>query len=366
MGGGTMFPAIMTSPVLTGRLCRFPERVCPDCKERPYEFISSPASPWRDAMLTAMGDAGAMFCEQTDAHAPLVALAGMRGVLAIITGTYGPSYRPLGAMMAVIPGGRRVGMLSSGCIDGDVELHAMQALEDGCPRSLRYGEGSPFVDIRLPCGGGLDVLILPNPDPNRIAQALADLATRRVGGFSADPTTGAMDDTDRPTGMWDGRFHLRLMPEIRLLAFGKGPEVVTLAAMAQAARFPLHLLSHDEETLDLAQAAGCPLRHITEATIPQDLRPDPHTAIALLFHDHEWEPPILRDALASHAFYVGALGSRGANAMRLMALRDLGVSEGAISRLRAPIGLIPSTRDPRTLAVSILAEILAIGQERGN
>ena len=336
----------------------------PGLKERPHENFRPPAS-LRCLVLMTTGDVSTMFSGQVDAHAPLAALREQKGVLAIITGTHGPSYRPLGAMMAVIPGGRRVGMLSSGCIDGDVEFHAKEALRDGRPRSLRYGQGSPFVDIRLPCGGGLDVLILPDPDPAMIAKVLADLSARRVGGFSVDAATGAMAETDRPTGMQDGRFHVRLMPEIRLLAFGKGPEVVTLAAMAQAAHFPLHLLSHDEETLDLARAAGCPLRHITSAAIPEDLRPDAHTAVALLFHDHDWEPPILRDALVSPAFYVGALGSRGANAIRLAALRKLGVGEEAIARLRAPIGLIPSTRDPRTLAVSILAEMLAVGQERG-
>ena len=67
----------------------------------------------------------------------------------------------------------------------------------------------------------------------------------------------------------------------------------------------------------------------------------------------------LAEALASPAFYVGAQGSLRSHRARVQALREMGVADADIARLRGPIGLIPSARDPQVLAVSVLAEILS-------
>ena len=88
--------------------------------------------------------------------------------LAVIAGTQGPAYRLAGAGMVIEPDGTLHGQLSAGCIDRDVALHAAQALADGQPRRLRYGAGSPFRDLQLPCGGTLDILVEPRPDPAAI------------------------------------------------------------------------------------------------------------------------------------------------------------------------------------------------------
>ena len=72
---------------------------------------------------------------------------------------------------------------------------------------------------------------------------------------------------------------------------------------------------------------------------------------------------MLQAALAGPAFYVGAQGSLRAHQTRCAALRARGVDEAAIARLASPFGLIPSARDPRTLAVSVLADVLARAQQ---
>ena len=107
--------------------------------------------------------------------------------LAVIVGVEGPSYRPLGAVMAVFDDKRRVGTLSSGCIEKDIALHAQEALEAGRPRKVRYGRGSPFIDIKLPCGGGLDILLLPADElaVQKHAYAVGVLHLRRQGGYRA-------------------------------------------------------------------------------------------------------------------------------------------------------------------------------------
>lgn len=281
------------------------------------------------------------------------------GVLALITGTQGPSYRPVGATMAIFPADlRRIGSLSSGCVEADITLQAVEALAAGAPRTVLYGEGSPFMDIRLPCGGGLEILLLPRPDRAVLAEVAARRSARRPCTLVIDRSTGALSLAESgATGPQGDLFRLRLTPELRFLVFGKGPEASTFAALVQAAGFPSVLISPDAETLGSATTAGAAL-HITHPHLPAAVPVDRWSAIVLFFHDHDWEPPILKQALATEAFYIGSQGSQRARDTRLLELEAMGVSAGDRARLHGPIGLINSARDARTLAVSVLAEVL--------
>ena len=78
-----------------------------------------------------------------------------------------------------------------------------------------------------------------------------------------------------------------------------------------------------------------------------------------LTHDTKLDDPALVGALASPAFYVGALGSRRTHAKRLDRLRERGVSEEGVARIRAPVGLDIGARTPAEIAVAILAEVVA-------
>lgn len=300
-----------------------------------------------------------------DPIADIVAAQG-EAVLAVIVGTEGPSYRRVGAVMAIHAGGDRTGTLSSGCVENDIALHALEALESGRPRIVRYGRGSPFIDIQLPCGGGLEIALIPKPDLDVLASLTEARRARRPITLEIELGTGELALSDVPETARDGdHFRLRFLPEIRFLVFGKGPEASTFAALVEAAGYPNFLLSPDEETLDAGRAAGCETRHLLRPEFPADLAADARTAVVLFFHDHEWEPPILAGALRSTAFYIGAQGSRRAREMRDMELQAMGESGEAIGRLRGPVGLVPSARDARTLAISVLAEVLAVAEGQG-
>ena len=295
------------------------------------------------------------------AIAPLTAFAGgASGALAFITGVEGPSYRPVGAAMAILNTGQRVGSLSSGCIEADIALHAAEAEAQGAPKAVRYGKGSPFKDIQLPCGGGMDVLLVPAPDAAVLARASQTYAARQPFSLHINADTGALDLGPAGDTGWTGAvFRVRVVPEIAFCVFGKGPEASTFAALARSAGFPVTLLSPDDETLEVGAEAGCATRHLTSMTWPEGLAADDRTAVVLFFHDHEWEPPILSGALSSPAFYIGAQGSKAARHKRNLELADIGVAPGDLARIKGPIGLVRSARDPRTLAVSVLAEVLA-------
>lgn len=297
---------------------------------------------------------------------PTAALAANNGdgVLAIITGVVGPSYRPVGACMAILAGQERVGSLSSGCIESDIVLHAAQVLISGQPRTVKYGQGSPYIDIKLPCGGGLEILLVPRPDRRVLAQLTQNQIRRQPCTLNINSVTGAMDITAGGGTAKNGDvFSLRLLPEPFFYVFGKGPEASTFTDLVQSAGYRNLLLSPDPETLNFGQASGCEVRHLKQPGIPAEIHPDPWSAIILFFHDHEWEPPILKDALASDAFYIGAQGSQRARDARMKELELLCIDRDDIVRLRGPIGLIPSVRDARTLAVSVLAEVLNVAHQ---
>jgi xanthine dehydrogenase accessory factor len=283
------------------------------------------------------------------------------GVLAVISGVDGPSYRPVGAMMAILANGARVGSLSSGCIEADLVLQAEKARATGKPLTVLYGQGSPFMDIKLPCGGGLEILLVPDPDTDALADIANNRIKRRPCTASIDTKTGAMAVlADGETGLLGTALQVRLRPEVNFFIFGKGPEASTFASLVQAAGYNNLLLSPDDETLDSGKSGGSLTVKMKSANFPTNNRPDRWSAVVLFFHDHEWEPPILKAALETQAFYIGAQGSQRARDNRLDELAKLGVDHDAVMRLKGPIGLVPSARDARTLAVSVLAEILSV------
>lgn len=273
----------------------------------------------------------------SESDVPLSAL-GTGTALAMISGTEGPAYRPRGACMVIATEGEITGHLSSGCIDHDVALHAREVLVDGQVRRLRYGRGSPFFDVKLPCGGGLDIMIVPCPGRVALDRARADLAARRVARLPIAPGTS-----------------LEILPELRVLIFGKGPEARIFAEMVHASAYRAELFSSDEETL--ANCHGFSASALLTGW-PQGLQTDPRTAVTLFFHDHDREIPLLRHALASPGFYIGAMGSQRAADARHDALLASGVPPVQLKRLRHPFGLVPSARNPRSLAVSVLADVL--------
>ena len=282
-------------------------------------------------------------------------------ILVTLTAIEGSSPRAIGAQMAVAGDGRYAGSFSGGCIEAAVVAEAIGTLEHGRAKLVRFGAGSPYLDIRLPCGGGIDLLFNPRPDPDAIAEALAqhdrrELAALRLtdDGVHSDKITGA-----RAIAGWeDGSFRLGYVPKLRIVAMGQGEELTALARLAAAFGAEVSVLSPDERALADLDAEGFDTVRLTSRTNPPPLVTDPWTAIISLFHDRDWEEELLPRALRLPSFYIGAIGSLRTQDARRTALRDAGVREDLREKLRTSVGLIPATRDPATLALSALSQIV--------
>lgn len=284
---------------------------------------------------------------------------GIATALVTLVGIEGSSPRALGAQMAVAVNGDYVGSFSGGCIEAAVVAEAIASIGDGLPRQVRFGKGSPFIDIRLPCGGGIDLLFAPMPAQAALEVILSRHERRELSTLClSDGELFAQRDDERDcsTGWRDGAFLVSYPPAMRLLALGQGEELVALARLSDAFGVDVHALSPDARALNQLAEAGIEATRLVART-EKLFQTDAWTAILFLFHDRDWEEYLLPKALDAPAFFIGAIGSPQTQRARLTKLSDEGVGTVARNRLRTAVGIIPSTRDPATLALSILAQL---------
>ena len=286
------------------------------------------------------------------------------GVLAVVTDVIGASYRRPGTMMALFPDGRFAGELTNGCIEADVAIHAEKCRRSGEVMRLRYGAGSPFFDIRLPCGGALEVALFPRPDRATLAEIARRRARRDFFALRFDQAGRISLHASLATG-WDGQdYVVDIVPDIAFTIFGEGPEAAVFTRLVGSADYPHRLVTPSPDTFEAVQRSGCCAVLQSGCDLPAASELDARTAVVTFFHEHDREITILKAALESPAFYVGAQGSNRVAARRREQLLAAGVGPQHVAKLHAPVGMIPSARDARTLAVSVLAEVIAMADQR--
>lgn len=280
--------------------------------------------------------------------------AGRASAIATLVAIDGASPRALGAQMAVAADGRFTGSISSGCLERAIIDEARQAMTRGAGDVVRYGKGSKFLDVQLPCGSGVDILYTVNPDVEMLTKGERTLRARQAFAIDFGPR-GLRVAEATPTGWIDGYFRRAYSPALKICAAGVGAELIVLSRLVSASGYQMCAVSPEADTL-----AHCVAEEKVQLTgaMPA-LSIDPWTAFVLLFHDREWEVALAPDVLESQAFFIGAVGSRRTHAARIETLRQKGVDEAKLARIEGPIGLIPATRDPSALAISVLAGVVA-------
>lgn len=285
------------------------------------------------------------------------AVAGNRpfALATIIEADGGP--RPVGSQMVITDDGAW-GFLSGGCIEADVAVHGRQVLADAVPRNLVYGRGSPFIDMRLPCGGRLELMLERVPADDEAVRTLQRLTDAR------EPALWESDGLERRCrpahGMIailpDARIRRVYRPSQRLIVVGADPFALAMAGLGAHLGWESVLLAPFGPSLQLPAAIRYDRRAAREAL--DDLVPDPWTAIAVATHQLDVDQEVLVPALQSRAGYVGVLGSRRRLPERLAALRLAGVADDDLERLKAPIGLPIRALSPREIAVAVAGEII--------
>jgi xanthine dehydrogenase accessory factor len=331
--------------------------------------------------------------------------------VATVVAVGGSAPRLPGAALAVDADGTAVGSVSGGCVEGAVYDLCRQALEDGETVLERFGySDEDAFAVGLTCGGVIDILVTPvrAVDPARpvLATALAAAArgeaaaVARVvdgpsellgralvvrpdgsydGGFGAHPEldrtvageAGALLDAGRTATVEIGEQGSRCgapltllvessVPPPRMIVFGA---IDFASALVRVGKFLNYRVTVCDARPVFATAARFPDADEIVVEWPHTYLErtdvDSRTVLCVLTHDAKFDVPLLRLALKLPVAYVGAMGSRRTHLDRNERLREVGVTDMELARLRSPIGLDLGARTPEETALSIAAEIVA-------
>ncbi len=276
--------------------------------------------------------------------------------LATIVALGGGGPRPVGTQMVF---GKNIvsGFLSGGCIEADVEGHALACLEDGAPRRLTYGEGSPWPDIRLLCGARIEILVERIAPDDPAAATLLSLTDARLPAFwvSDGQRRRCLEE---PMAPWPGAFERAYDPVPRLVVVGGDPTALAVASLGAQSGFETFLIRPKGPAAP-PPLAGVAYTRADAGPALASIGLDTWTSVAICGHDLEIDHAALLTALPSPAPYVGLLGARRRLGERIARLKAAGLTDQDLAKLRAPIGLDLGGKAPFEVAVAVIGEIMA-------
>lgn len=301
--------------------------------------------------------------------------AGKRGLLATVVRTWGSSPRPVGSIMALAEDGAVVGSVSGGCIEDDlIDRHtrafagatADRSIPSGPPSFVKYGVTADEAHrFGLPCGGTLELLLEFDPDAGALAALVTALEAGRLVRRTVRLADGAVTLADalapEELRVDDAALVNTFGPEYRMLLIGAGQLTEYLATMALFSGFAVTVCDPREEYRGAWSVAGAKLVSDMPDDVVTAFRADRRSCVIALTHDPKLDDLALMEALRTEAFYVGAIGSRRNNEARHQRMVEhFGLTAADLQRLRGPIGVYIGSKTPPEIAVSIMAEVLAV------
>lgn len=306
-------------------------------------------------------------------YPPLLVLSkwrskGWRSALLTVVAIDGRSPRSVGAQMVVNEHGDMHGYLTGGCLEGELRLVAQHVIRNGQNELRRYGKGSPYIDLRLPCGSGIDIYFdqaISDATVHESARLMVDrmpfLLTTDMDGGSSQIEIVPDGGTGIAVGIQQHRFRTFVKPSLRLNLYGAGSAALQLALFAKAANLQVEFFTTDALTKASAEMFNLTPRMLGgPLTLPPS---DPWTASVVMFHEHEREIPLLIALLDRPGFYLGAIGSRSVAQQRADALIHLGIARERVETIVMQAGLVRQARSATELGVGVLAEILDRARE---
>jgi xanthine dehydrogenase accessory factor len=295
--------------------------------------------------------------------------AGRHALLATVVRTWGSSPRPVGSIMALSEDGAVVGSVSGGCIEDDLvdrQVRGPAAAPGAPPRFVTYGVTADEAHrFGLPCGGTLELLLEHDPDAEALDDLVEAVSQGRLVRRAVRVADGAVvqQPLRRPEGLRvaDGVVTNTFGPAYRMLLIGAGQLAECLATMALFSGFDVTVCDPREAHRGSWNVPGATLVTGMPDDVVTAMRPDARTCIVALTHDPKLDDLALMEALRSEAFYVGAIGSRRNQASRRERLTaHFGLTDAQMRRLHGPVGVDIGSRTPPEIAVSIMAEVIAV------
>jgi xanthine dehydrogenase accessory factor len=316
--------------------------------------------------------------------------------LATILETRGSSLRPPGTRMAITTTGEVAGSVSSGCVDGDVIAEMEALLESGAAlRRPSYGiTDEQAWEVGLSCGGSIDLLV--ERWSELYDQLLTEIEAHNAVGFASrtdrpqhllhradGETFGTLGNADLDgqvlmdiAAVWPGPYTKKhsyaqgeilievIPPPPVLLIFGATDIAIPLARIASTTGFNVVVSDARRAFLTEERFPEVELKFGWPQDVFQASDLGVGWAVVVLFHDPKFDVPALTLALQSEAFYIGFLGSRKTQTDRGQELLDAGFKESDLARIHGPVGLDLGGREPALIALSIMAEVVAVRHRR--
>ena len=322
--------------------------------------------------------------------------SGEGSALAVVTGTRGSAYRRPGAKLLIDPQGGVLGGVSGGCLEEDVRQVGLRVLESGCARLLRYDTGNEETTawgLGLGCDGEVELVVLPISSEaavgpwTEVRRRLDGDAPLALASFAEEGADGSVwacgrdgesagdpgpEIRDAVAAVWSsGRTRVVeaggrrvlvecLKPPPKLLICGAGEDARPLVSLGAEVGFRVVVVDHRGAHLDPAQLPGAQrllLLHADEES--KDLPTDSDTWAVVKTHSLKHDLAWVRRLLATDVPYIGILGPRARTERLVGDLR----AEGD-PRVFGPVGLDLGADGPEQVAVSIVAEMLALRARR--
>jgi xanthine dehydrogenase accessory factor len=292
--------------------------------------------------------------------------AGHSVAIATVVQTWGSAPRPIGSWLAIRDDGQVAGSVSGGCVEDDLIRRVQtEILTRATPEMVVYGVSQQeAARFGLPCGGTLRLLVEPKPElvvlENLLSQISSHQITRRTVNLSTGKSILGAGSRHDAFVCNDQEMQTSYGPRWRMVIIGAGQLSLYTADFALASDFEVIVIDPREEyaeglnRVDLIFHKGMPDDVLLEIGVDQ------HTAVVALTHDPKLDDMALMEALKSPAFYVGALGSRKNTQKRKERLLEFDLNQEQVDRLHGPVGLYIGALTPPEIAVSILAEVIAV------
>ncbi len=295
--------------------------------------------------------------------------AGGCGALALIVERSGSAPRGVGAMLLLRPDGSCLGTVGGGSLEQQV-LESMQQLQQDDQACVRSFQLLPEQD-GMPCGGSLTLLLA------RLSPAAVPVFSTAAAGLEAGRgcclQVGLSDSgqvcwsADRPLHELVQHYSIPLQPAPGVLICGAGHIAQALAPMATIAGFKVSVLDDRAELLGSDRFAA-PAKTIMVTGFNDCLscqQITSATAVLICYLWHRYDRMVLEQALATQAGYIGMVGSKRKRAELFEQLQAAGFSDAALGRVHCPVGVPIGAETPAEIAVSILAEMIAVHRGKG-
>ncbi len=292
--------------------------------------------------------------------------SGQSVAIATVVQTWGSAPRPVGSWLAIRADGQVAGSVSGGCVEDDLIRRVQtEILTRNTPEMVVYGvTQQEAARFGLPCGGTLRLLVEPKPELAVLEKLLENISshqiTRRSLNFSTGKSKLTLGDRNDEFVCTEQEMQTTYGPRWRMVIIGAGQLSLYTADFALASDFEVIVIDPREEYAeglnrsDITFSKGMPDDVLLEIGV------DSHTAVVALTHDPKLDDMALMEALKSPAFYVGALGSRKNTQKRKERLLEFDISQEQVEKLHGPVGLYIGALTPPEIAVSILAEVIAV------